>query len=423
MVINLTKLLTHCEIGTKLYSPICGECELSDTYDVSNDSQKAIEVRYKVRGSVFEYKCYFDSLGRLYLQDLNVAKGECVLFPSEYMRDWSKLTWKKGDVLIGVDGLAQVIFEEFADDKYLNFNGKYLYRVNGEIQENVTIAVLHYQKTDSKEHIEFVEKKLGGKLNLDTLEIEKTPSEFKDGDILWVRYNGNCGISEHVFIYRKTNGEYKKRSTTCYSYLDCATGLTSISRYPLVRPEDLISIRNATDEEKQLLFDALSKEGYCWDADKKQVVKMLMPGKCYFFEMENELSYIAKMKRAEEGNITFDGNVSWCPRANGKYDYEDGEFTVLENDCYNLREATDKETKFFMNAQKDSKKAQIKFKPLDYVLARFNGSEEWVLCQYSHTDKDGCFIFVGGNYTDKEVIPYSGNEELLGTTKSICDGE
>lgn len=68
------------------------------------------------------------------------------------------------------------------------------------------------------------------------------------------------------------------------------------------------------------------------------------------------------------------------------------------------------------NDAKQIEDIKVELKPLDYVLAKFSGGSEWVLCQYSHTDKDGCTILVGGNYTDKQVIPYAGNEELLGKT-------
>lgn len=65
--------------------------------------------------------------------------------------------------------------------------------------------------------------------------------------------------------------------------------------------------------------------------------------------------------------------------------------------------------------------AQPEFKPFDYVLSNDNDDNEWVLCQFSHIDKKGSTVFVGGNYADKGkvILPYKGNEYLLGTTKDI----
>ncbi len=41
----------------------------------------------------------------------------------------------------------------------------------------------------------------------------------------------------------------------------------------LTKPEDY-SMRYATDEEEQQLFDALAKEGKTWDSEKKEIVDL-----------------------------------------------------------------------------------------------------------------------------------------------------
>lgn len=58
------------------------------------------------------------------------------------------------------------------------------------------------------------------------------------------------------------------------------------------------------------------------------------------------------------------------------------------------------------------------FKPFDYVLVK-NEFGEWCLCQFSHIAHNGKTFFVGGTSSDNEVIPYKGNEHLLGTTKPL----
>lgn len=108
-------------------------------------------------------------------------KGEVMLFPSDKMRDWSKFAWKKGDVLVTEDGNAHIIFEKFTDDTYTIFAGKYYYCKNGKkgytylrecdnaITEEFTIETEDAAKT----YIGSIEKRLGGKLNRETLEVEE----------------------------------------------------------------------------------------------------------------------------------------------------------------------------------------------------------------------------------------------------------
>lgn len=40
------------------------------------------------------------------------------------MHDWSKFSWKKGDVLVNKDNV-HIIFEKFEDDAYTRFKGKH----------------------------------------------------------------------------------------------------------------------------------------------------------------------------------------------------------------------------------------------------------------------------------------------------------
>lgn len=108
--INIAQVLKGKPQGTKLYSPICGECELS--YIESEKFEPQIAIESKAFGDFF-----LGDDGKAY------EEGECLLFPSYKMRDWSKFAWKPGDVLVG--GGQRVIFEKFIDEDYTNFQGKY----------------------------------------------------------------------------------------------------------------------------------------------------------------------------------------------------------------------------------------------------------------------------------------------------------
>jgi len=89
---NIAELLKDAPKGTKLYSPVCGECEL---LKVNNDDG-FIEVQ-DVDNETLE----FFNDGRYF------REGECLLFPSKEVRDWSKFEvpkkeqprFKVGDVV------------------------------------------------------------------------------------------------------------------------------------------------------------------------------------------------------------------------------------------------------------------------------------------------------------------------------------
>lgn len=261
--INIAEILRNKPHGIKLYSPIFGNCTFCYIHDETSD----ICVRRP-----YNEMSYFNFEG-LY----NTA-GECLLFPSKEMRDWKKFAWKPGDVLVNKDGYVHIIFDGFEDDAYKNFHGQYyLWEEGGSIvsfeeDENYmqTSDFNKANKEDAQEYIHKIEKELGGKLNLETLKIEKP--EFKDGDIIkmtWDKYsaiaifwkysNFGKGFDSHIFFNIKTKIiEYNIHGHTL---------------------QDII-LRLATEEEKQQLFDALAKKGKQWYSEKKMIVD-LKP-KCEF---------------------------------------------------------------------------------------------------------------------------------------------
>lgn len=109
---------------------------------------------------------------------------------------------------------------------------------------------------------------MGGKLNRETLEIEKTQSEFKNGDIAFADY----GNRQDVFIVSgKTD---LSEGYNSFISLDLS-GLTLNMGYRTsFFNKGICKLRLATEEEKQQLFDALAKEGKAWDAIKKEVVDL-----------------------------------------------------------------------------------------------------------------------------------------------------
>lgn len=196
-------------------------------------------------------------------------KGMQLLKPSKEMQDWEKFSWKRGNVLISDCGFV-CIFKEWASDDYTKFNGCYF-----DGMPNAETA--KYSKLDNNTaygYIREIENRCGGKLNLETLKIEKAQPEFKDGDIVLVESNMlGINTSSMIAIFRKEEeiGKYKFSPALCESNEHD----TYLREAPVVlSPSDINRFRPAAVSEKQQLFDALAKKGKAWDAEKKQIVEL-----------------------------------------------------------------------------------------------------------------------------------------------------
>lgn len=257
--INIAEILKDKTVGTKLWSPICGECTL---HLIKMSNPEPIEVAHGDNGCVIT----LSRDGKYFL------KGESVLFPSKQMRDWDKFAWKKGDVLhCGVDNFC--IFEKWYNEDYTEFGAKF---VTPNYSGNTFKTEKWYKETNEaviKQYISNIEEFKGGKLNLATLEIEKQ-TEFKDGDIL---SNPSTALPKnHIFIFSKFN-KYKDFE---HHVALTASGEITIPTSHCAWCRKDSGIKYATEEEKQQLFEALANVGKAWDAEKKAIVD-LKP-KCEF---------------------------------------------------------------------------------------------------------------------------------------------
>lgn len=169
--IDIYEILKGVPAGTELYTPMCGK--VAFTYLASSKETIGTKDKYGPH--------YFDKNGRW------MEGGEVMLFPSDKMRDWSKFAWKKGDVLVSKKEGAHIIFEKFTDNTYTIFAGKYYYRKAGKkgysyLREcnNASTECFAAETEDAaKTYISFIEKRLGGKLNRETLEVEKPKKKPK----------------------------------------------------------------------------------------------------------------------------------------------------------------------------------------------------------------------------------------------------
>lgn len=251
--INIAEILKDKLENTKLYSPLFGDVYF---YYVGNDL-----IKVKHHGG--RIAVLFDN-GRYY----DYPESELLLFPSKEMRDWSKFAWKKGDVLINSCGL-QCIFKEWASDDYTKFNGCYSCSRDGyeDVSNAETAKFAKLDHNIAYGYVREIERKLGGKLNLETLEIERQP-EFQDGDIAFADY----GNRQDVFIVSGITGLSEGYSS--FISLDLSSLTLSMGYRTCFFKKDLCKLRLATDSEKKQLFSALEKESKAWDAENKMVVDL-----------------------------------------------------------------------------------------------------------------------------------------------------
>lgn len=270
--INIAAILKDKPQGTKLYDWL-------HNIDVEFDNVETTEIETSIwctrdKGGYNELFGY-SKLGTL----RGWLDGLQILLPSKKMRDWRKFAWKKGDVLVSNDSDSHIIFKGFSKNDYTTFEGRHWISVSKKRHisclemRNVQDYHLEDNKDAAQTYINTIEERLGGKLNLDTLEIEKAQPEFQDGDVLFVKCKGSAFIE--IFNYSKNNGDLYDHAS-----LDTTTHELDISGEYKIFKENIMKIRLATEEEKKQLFDALAKKGKAWDAEKKQIVD-LKP-KCEF---------------------------------------------------------------------------------------------------------------------------------------------
>lgn len=261
----IAEILRDKPHGIKLYSPIFGDCTFCYVKDESSD----ICVRRP-----YNEVSYFNFDGVYH------TGGECLLFPSKEMQDWSKFAWKKGDVLVNENN-AHIIFEKFSNDTYTTFIGKYYW--DGDDKSGYSyisgryIACtqqFHIEKGDAiQTYISNIEKEIGGKLNLETLMVDKPQPGFKDEDVVCISGMGYLAYG----IVKSIDNSSKKLE---YYVLNDMSAL---------KFEDWLSfedkhIQPITETQRMILFDALAKEGKYWDAEKKQVIDVKLEIKLQPFD-------------------------------------------------------------------------------------------------------------------------------------------
>ena len=261
--INIAEILKDKPQGTILYDYL-------HNIDVEFDNVETTEIETSIwctrdKGGYNELFGY-SKLGTL----RGWLDGLQILLPSKQMRDWSKFAWKKGDVLVSNDSDSHIIFKGFSKNDYTTFEGKHWISVSKKRyvsclnMQNVQDYHIEDNKDAAQTYIKTIEEHLGGKLNLETLKIEKQP-EFKDGDIITFK--------DRIIIIYNTSIEKSPIRTEIYYHACLKGGELTVNEY-LMSCGFGEGWYSSTEEEKHQLFDALAKEGKQWDSEKKMIVDL-----------------------------------------------------------------------------------------------------------------------------------------------------
>lgn len=258
--INIAAILKDKPQGTKLYDWLHNIDVELDTISTT-DTETVVWCTNETNNNTTCHRGYSE-----FGTERGYPDGLQILFPSKEMRDWTKFSWKKGDVLANGEG-DYCVFKEFAHSSYQTSKAVFVKHNKESIQSySCLLDTKNWHKAShscTATYINTIEKELSGKLNMETLEIEKAQTEFKDGDIVCISGMGYLAYG----IVKSIDNSSKKLEY--YVLNDMST----------LKFEDWLSfedkqIQPITETQQIILFDALAKKGKVWDAEKKQIVDL-----------------------------------------------------------------------------------------------------------------------------------------------------
>lgn len=252
--LNIAEILKDKPKETKLYADAFGELSIEDIFV---ENELGINLSTKDGDDL-----YFYNDGKY-----NVH-GEPILAPSKEMRDWSKFTWKRGDVLVSNNKSTHIVFKEFQDDTYKTFIGNYYFENSHYSFLEKTYETKDFCKeidSEAKTYINFLEKITSGKLNLETLKIEKPQPKFKDGDI--VCYNSLDG-DKCIGIVKEIKND------AIVFHVDYNLGVDNMDFGVSVLKEYFEFYKSNDLDDEIALNKALHIRNKAWDAEKKEIVEL-----------------------------------------------------------------------------------------------------------------------------------------------------
>ena len=258
--INVAEILKTKEKGTKLY-------------DIVRDIDVYL---YNIVGENDEIHCSLEKDGcKILAYSYNgtlpgFVNGKMVLVPSREMRDWEKFQWKKGDILRHNTYAIVIMFDSFINDNYTKI--KFNYKLGPEQYDMSSDSTERFTKVseqETKSYITQIETEYDVKFNNEISEFEKTPAEFKDGDVVVIDQIAPLFYSKCIFILKGDINTVEIKARAYVLYNECKDSIYFDTFATKLRERN---IHLATNSEKQQLFDALAKEDKAWDVEKKMIV-------------------------------------------------------------------------------------------------------------------------------------------------------
>lgn len=182
--INIAELLKDCPKGTKLYSPICGECELDKVERVNYGGGYRVETQIKIHCNGESPLIFFKQNGCV------EHGGECLLFPSKEVRDWGmfrvKYAWG-GDGITDGDKVKKLLMDNGGINSkhafYKCSNPTYIYYIDA-ITHEINASTITYDK-------DYI-------LSTGTeLKLEEEQPKFKVGDVVKDDEDSCAVVTEH----------------------------------------------------------------------------------------------------------------------------------------------------------------------------------------------------------------------------------
>lgn len=203
--INIAEILKNKPQGTKLYDLLYNVDVELDTISTT-DTESVVLCTNDTDNNTTCHRGYSE-FGTL----RGCPDGLQILFPSKEMRDWAKFSWKKGDILVNENN-AHIIFEKFTDDTYTTFIGRHYLNKNYKGRYTCVTQHFHIEESNAAQiYIYNIEEKIGGKLDLKTLEIEKPKCEFKTFDKVLGRNEKDDVWEADLFSHYREESQYPFR--------------------------------------------------------------------------------------------------------------------------------------------------------------------------------------------------------------------
>lgn len=224
--INIAEILRDCPAGTRLYSKIAGKLELQQVFAKGFDD-------YPIQAKViYEYEdpknysfAFFTDTGRW---SKRFPNGECIIFPSLEMQDWTKF-FRRGDVVVSETLGVTAVFEGWDSEDYTDFRTTVEYDKKEDIWGIKLYGLFHtldFRKATDNERAQFfaaAEAHYGGRFNSETLvfnipkpKLSSKPT-FKPYDRVLVRDLDDQVWIPNIFVHFKEGKKYQYQCLdNCY---------------------------------------------------------------------------------------------------------------------------------------------------------------------------------------------------------------